>query len=396
MNEIISGVNASMRSLILIALLTFQTSAFSSDEAKPVSDNSQQIAATRSVMDQLLASLSTILPYAMKRSDFSDPTHREQILAELKKMDDSTQALSQHIKKYDHSYEFVAKSMSRDISESFSRYKQGSYTEANYLLLNLSENCVSCHMKVPDPGHAPRMDAFFKNIRISELTPPERAKLQVAMRQFDDALNTWEKMFATSDKPGSLFEMDALSEYLKVVVRVKMDLSRGKKTLDSIAAKAIVPQFVRREVKAWSKSLASLEPKLKQKSDKLKLAKSIIKTAQRNMEYPLDRVGFIDYVAASGLLSQYLSEGHSPLERAEAYYQLGVTEALIGRSVWVTQTASYLEAAIRTAPHSKIARSAFDAYEQQAILEYSGSRGIDIPDDVRIIIEELRRLAAAK
>lgn len=382
-----------MRNGIFSLVFIFCSTAYAADLKDK---DAQQVVETRSIMSQLFASLTAVLPYAMKYSDFSDPSHRDEILSELKKMNDSTQSLGQHVKRLDSSYEFIAKSMSRDINDSYNRYKRGSYAEANYLLQQLSENCISCHMKVPDPGHAPKVDVFFKNVRIAELDPAGRAKLQVALRQFDDALVTWEKMFSDYKSSGVFYEMDALTEYLKVLLRVKMDLPRARKTLAQIAAKPSIPQFAKREVQSWTNSLTFLEPKLKGAKNRLTLAKSIVKGAQRNMDYPMDRAGFVEYVVASGLLSQFLAEGHSPKERAEAYYYLGTTESLIGRSVWIPQTAFYFESAIRTAPHSAMAAKAFDSLEQQTTLEYSGSQGLDLPDDVRLNLEELRKLAAHK
>lgn len=71
---------------------------------------------------------------------------------------------------------------------------------------------------------------------------------------------------------------------------------------------------------------------------------------------------------------------------------LGITESLIGRSTWLSQTDYYYEASIRSAPKSKIAAKAMDALEQQVLMEYSGSGGTNIPDDIQANLDELRGL----
>jgi hypothetical protein len=77
---------------------------------------------------------------------------------------------------------------------------------------------------------------------------------------------------------------------------------------------------------------------------------------------------------------------------AKGYYLLGLTESLIGRTTWLTQTDYYFEASVRAAPKSKTASKALDALEQQILMEYSGSGGTNIPDDIQANLDDLRNL----
>ena len=356
-------------------------------ENSPAKDQAE----TRSIMAQIFSSLTTILPMSLDSKQFSDPSNRDKILSELRKMRDGSDTLVDHTKKFEGSFGFIAKSMSRDIKDIYKWYDKGATAESRYLLHQVSENCVSCHMKLPDPGHAPRMDNFFKNVSISTLSAPEKARLQVAMRQFDEALATWEQMFKTWPKPSELFAMDAIPEYLKVAIRVKGDARRPATTLDQLAKRTDLPKFMSREVTAWKTSLKRLTSEVGKKGNELDRAEKMVQNAKQTMEYPMDRTGLVDYIVASGLLNQYLNDKKIKADKtAEAYYLLGVTESLIGRSTWLSQTDYYFEAAVRAAPKSKIALKAFDALEQQILMEYSGSGGTHIPEDVSANLEELR------
>lgn len=378
---------------IFLSSICITRSAVAQDA--PPASKPETTAKTRSIMDQIFVSLTTVLPMSMDRNEYSSPANRDKISGELKKMNESTSALVEHTKKFEGSYGFVAKSMSRDIRDTYNWYQKGSYSESRYLLQQVSENCVSCHMKLPDPGHAPKMDQFFKETSIAKLAPPERARLQVALRQFDDALKTWEDMFASHRKPNELFAMDALTEYLKVAIRVKSDPARAEKTLTALTKRTDLLRFMQREVKSWKNSLVKLGPEVKKQGKELSRAAKIVQTARLNMDYPLDRTGLVDFIVASSLLNRTLNEGKpSKDDQSHAYYLLGLTETLIGRNTWLTQTDFYFEAAIRTAPKSKYAQLAFDALEQQLLLEYSGSGGINIPDDIRANLEELRALVS--
>ena len=366
-------------------------SAFSASAADTQTPKDQ--AETRSIMAQIFSSLTTVLPLSMDTKEFNDPKNRDKILTELRKMRDGTSSLVDHTKRFEGSYGFIAKSMSRDIKDIYNWYDKGATSESRYLLQQVSENCVSCHMKLPDPGHAPKMDHFFKDVAVAKLSAPEKARLQVALRQFDDALVTWEDMFKTWPKPNELFAMDTLPEYLKVVIRVKGDTKRGFTALDGLSKRVDLPKFMTREVTAWKTSLHRLSGEMTKTGNELARAEKIINNARQAMEYPMDRTGMVDYIVASGLLNRFLQDKAIKADKTSAaYYLLGITESLIGRSTWLTQTDYYLEASVRAAPKTKSALKSFEALEQQILMEYSGSGGTNIPDDVLSNLEELRGL----
>jgi hypothetical protein len=376
---------------IIITLLSSIGFAQYAKSSSAPTDNQQ--AATRSIMAQIFSSLTNVLPLSMSNKEFSDPKNRDRILADLRNMRDGTNALVEHTKKLEGSYGFIAKSMSRDIKDIYTWYDKGALAESRYLLQQVSENCVSCHMKLPDPGHAPRMDHFFKDVSVNKLSPPEKARLQVALRQFDDALGTWEDMFKTWPKPNELFAMDTLPEYLKVVIRVKKDPKRAIMALEGLGKRTDIPTFMAREVASWKSSLKKLAPEVTKNEQELARANKIVQNARMSMEYPMDRTALVDFIVASGLLNSYMQNKKISAENtAQAYYLLGITESLIGRSTWLTQTDYYLEASVRANPKSKTALRALDALEQQILMEYSGSGGTNIPDDVQSNLDDLRNL----
>lgn len=399
------SISVALCGAILVPSITFSKDEKKASKTPAKTDDislTKNPVETRHIMTQMFTALTTVLPLSLDDS-FSKPENREKILTELKRLRDSTEPLQSHTKPFEASFGYIAKAMERDIKDTYSRYQHGSYNEARFLLHQLSENCVSCHVKLPDPGHAPNMSQFFKDVNIAKLPPPERAKLQLALRQFDDAQKTWEDFFKT--RPASeLFAMDAVTEYLKVMIRVKQDPERAVQTLKSIAAKGNIPKATKRDVDSWIKSLESLKTEGQKSAkspseDELTRGRKIVEDAKKRMAYPMDRSGLVDFIVASGLLNRYLNESTSkptPDQRAEAFYLLGTTESLIGRSTWLSQTDFYYESAIRAAPKSKSAGLAYDALEQQVMLEYSGSGGIHVPEDVRANLDELHRLVQGK
>lgn len=375
-----------MKNIAMMLLLSF---SFTSMAAEPTKGEVE----TRKIMAGLYSSLIALLPLSMNTKEFNDPKNREKILSELEKMRDSANSFVAHTKRFDGSDGYIAKSMATDIRDIHGWFKNGAASESRYLLQQVADNCVGCHMKLPDPGHAPRMDGFFQNASVAQLSIPDKVRLQVALRQFDDALVTWEEMFKTWPNPSELFAMDTLPEYLKVVIRVKGDTSRALKTLEALSKRTDLPKYMDREVTAWKVSLVKLMGEMLKMGAELSRAEKIIKDARGQMDFPMDRAGFVDFVVASGLLNRHLLDKKNRADDiAQSYYLLGITESLIGRSTWLSQTDYYFEAAIRAAPKSNSAKRAFNALEQQIIMQNSGSAGMNIPDDIQENLEELRKM----
>ena len=53
----------------------------------------------------------------------------------------------------------------------------------------------------------------------------------------------------------------------------------------------------------------------------------------------------------------------------------------------------FLEQCIREFPNTEDARRAFKLYREVTILEYTGSSGTRVPDDVKLHLDELQALA---
>jgi hypothetical protein len=146
----------------------------------------------------------------------------------------------------------------------------------------------------------------------------------------------------------------------------------------------------------WIASLEELRTR-PSKGDQLDFARALIRKAKVEQSYPGSRDGLVELVAASGALQRYLASTEpTPAKASEAYYLLGVTEAYISRSHWVSETEFFLETSIRMDPKSPTARKAFALLDEYIRLGYSGSAGTHIPPDVRAKLNELHELISEK
>jgi tetratricopeptide (TPR) repeat protein len=222
----------------------------------------------------------------------------------------------------------------------------------------------------------------------------DRARLQAATRQFDAALGSYEAAFAAgSQDPFELLR--PLVDYLTICVRVKGEPGRAVPVLRKFAARPDTWVQLREDVTQWGHDLEQLTPQQLQ-SEEVALARALMKRGRDEGDYPADRRGLIQYLAASRILNRVVAvRREASPELAEAYYLLGAVEAQIGQDFWSSSADFYLEMAIRMAPGTESGRRAYALLEEQTLLGFTGSGGEHLPDEERARLAELKALVEA-
>lgn len=345
-------------------------------------------------MNKIYQALQELLPLSLEPGGFKHASQQKKVKEALATLSSEAKWIRRHAEPDDKGFAFLADSLVADATGAYRHFNEGRTAESQFLVRHVTENCIACHSRLPsDDAHPSKK--LFNAIDGKRLNKEQRALLLIATRQFDDAMKTFEDMF--NDRAflsSQAVLLNPFLDYLSVAVRVKGDYARARATLEKVLGYGALPERVTDDVTAWVNSLKQLEQKPPVGSDKLEMGRNLMASGKKEMEYPTDRSGLIYYLAASGLLNQYIHDD-KPADASklgEAYYLLGMAEAVTGRSYWLSQTDRYLEAAIRTAPSAPYARKAFNLLEENVVLGYSGSSGTHIPGDVKAKLHELNRL----
>lgn len=351
--------------------------------------------AARKDMRGLYASLAVLLPLSVDDASFRDPARQTEIRAALDELARRAQHVGDHVAGDDRRVQFLARSLSRETQEARLRFDEGRFDSAQFLVHRLTDFCVACHTRLPSSGDSPLASGFMGDAALAALPPPERASIQVATRRFDDALSTYEALFASPVVPPAAL-LAPLYEYLRVSIRVKNDLERPRPVLRKLAARPDLWSNLRGDVEDW---LSALDRHVadSQKQPSIRSARTKLEEAQSRMRFPTDRRGLVQQLLASAELHRYLEEhpGQTGPDMAEAYYLLGLIEARTHFDSLVSESNFYLETAIRLAPTDEIGRQAFELLEEQTVLGWTGSGGDHMPEAIRRHLEELRALVEA-
>jgi tetratricopeptide (TPR) repeat protein len=351
------------------------------------------------LMREILAALAFVLPRSMDPSHFADPEDSEAIGRTLHGMAARADELENHGAERGSGFQHLASALARDVREADRRFRDGRVEESAFLVQQLTENCLACHARLPSASNGNLGQQLVQEMDMEGLTLAERARLQMATRQFVASLETWEKIFASPDTtPAQLDRMGYLGDYLTVCIRVTGDPQRALATLRRLAKRTDTSDWVARDLAAWIGTLEELQKRGLETGDGsgLETARSLLDESDRVRERPADKTGLVYDLVASSLLYRYTeSRPWGSRDVAEAYYLLGVAESRIDRSYWISQSEFYLETAIRMAPDAPFARLAYDHLEKMTLEGYTGSSGVHLPDDVREKLEALQKLIDA-
>jgi len=374
-----------LRSGIQLALVVF--GAFSTLAA----DAPYAPEPTREVMRVIFSQLQVALPLAVDAKVFRDPKQAGKIRTALKTLADAAHGLDSHGQGLDPGGLYLARSLERDARRAVQFFEEHKYDSAEFFVGQLTESCIGCHSRLPSPSDAPLARGFAARADVTHLDPLERARLEVATRQFGDALGTLEKVFASEDVPP--YELlGPLTDYLTICVRVVGDTARPVPVLKNLAKREDLWSALRSDVEAWTHYLPELATR-DFGGDPIERARALINEGRQLILFPSDRRALVHYVFASKLLHRYVSTQREPGPGlANAYYLLGVAESRIGPNFWISQAEFYLETAVRMSPGTDVGRDAYALLEEETLSGYTGSGGLELPEDVEGHLRELRQL----
>jgi hypothetical protein len=371
---------------VLLSLAFFVSSPANTTADAPPGD-------WQATMRDIFQALITVFPASLDTQQFQDPAQRPRMLAALRTLAQHTGQLASHGQNVPQYLDFLRHSLASDAQTVLQRYEQRQYQAAQFALHHLTEHCFACHSKLPTQRRFVLGQRFLAEVPLANLSLKERARLAVATRQFDTALEFYETLFQSPTiTSGDIGLMGAFEDYLKIVMRVYNDPRRALLTLETFRQRPDVPFYLTEQLGSWVDTLKEVHG-VEAPDDILPYARTLIREGQQRNRFPADWLGLVHFVVASGLLHRYVdTRTVTEIPLAEAYYLLGVAESHISRTLWMSETEFFLEAAIRLAPQSVPARKAYAFLEQYVMVRHMGSSGLHLPADIQARLAALRRL----
>jgi hypothetical protein len=247
-------------------------------------------------------------------------------------------------------------------------------------------DCFSCHATY-------KVSSEYSNTAMVDesLNPLERARFLMATRQFTEAKKTL--LSALDDDAYRLYDDQILRSLLLIETRVSKDpkeslemfrgiLKSGKLPLDD----AHTVQLWLKGMEAWSKAPAVRE------ANKLTTGERLIRAgATRGIDFTQDDVALL---RGTALVHETLETGNlNESQRRKAIYLLGYAYSQLPQFFTEGWDELYLEKCIKEFPNTQEAKWAYNIYSDKVMNDFAGSGGINIPAEIKLHLEELRKKA---
>lgn len=345
------------------------------------------------IMHRVFAALAHLLPLSIDEDRFLDPSEQADIQNNINTLLESAKQLETHARGQDLEFALSSKSLSDTVEELRYYYGDDQPEYARPYVFDLTQRCVACHSRLPSARDFPFAARLMDRIELDILPLQEKAELQVATRQFSDALSTWETLFADPTADPIDIDLDGdLIDYLVVSIRVQHQLDRPKQILQKYSRRPNLPFYIQRHLGVWLSSLEELSGELDPPPN-LERARMLFSQADDLSVFPAGRERVIQDIVISSILYRYIDEQKGRREGAdiaEAYYMIGVIEARTVRPYWAVPQVTFLfEAAIRAAPNGPFAKEAYAVLEEYTLLGSSSPNALERMEQLRQMIEPL-------
>jgi len=359
---------------------------------------------TRHIMQDVADSLEILLPLSLDSDTFLDPENRDLIMQKLARLEQSADALADHGASQSLDFQLMAAAFARAAKRIRDNYQYLHPAEARYFLTDLTQHCVACHSRDAAPQDFPLSQLLNRYLAEEPLDEREQARLQVALRQFDDAMETWEGVLSDPAVDAVDMSLDGdFVEYLTVAVRVQREYQRAAGELADIVGRGDTPFYLRRRLQTWIDDLDSAAQSASQSGEQplaMERAREWFRQPDTQPGLLWNDAQLVSDLALSARLRDLIAApdavedaGISPAELAEVYYMLGVLEArTIGLYTALPTMERFWEAAIRTAPDSRYALESYALLEESAATAFSGELPFEQTDETFARLAELRKL----
>ena len=357
-------------------------------------------------MRELRQVLADLMPDVMSDARFFDPANAKRIekssgrlagLSHSLNADAAINPVASAPADGDLSIPMIAELFQQEARRAHQAFKSGQKRYAQGVLASVPGFCLGCHTR---HGKGPELSADFLAPRPQFARKLDQARFEAATRQFDSSLALFSQIIG-DPKAAGVSGLDwerASRNALAIAVRVKNDPVLAGHLLDQILSAKDAPYFFREQAKKWKESIAEWKaesPSPITSEDGLWVeAKRLSAKAEGRQKYPMDRSGALDYLRATRASHDLLRAYPNGVHSQDALFFLGVGyEALQDMELW-TLDQLYFEACVRRDPHSVTARSCLLRYEEAVYAGFTGSGGTDIPADIALKLDGLRKLTA--
>ena len=382
---------------ILVNIPSFSVAKSATQDSQPKAEVNSQ-AQWKKKMQSLYQSLTELLTDVSSDQRYYDSKNSSRIEREIKTISALSHELNMNSKdafQADPSLQIFSGLLAGETTEAYSSFRAGHKVYARDIMRSIPTNCLACHSR---NATGPNFSSLPLEPN-APLKPLEQAEFFAATRQFDRAVELFQKVIRGKLKPKSeSYDLEkATHDALLIAVRIKHDSSLAKSIAQSVIDNPDSPQFLTDDAVHWKKStedwVSEGAREIKTEEGMHAEALRLIAHARANQSYAIDHSEDITYLRASAVLFDLIQLAPNGKYLSDALLLLGMCYEVINPRRMEDLHNIYYEACIQHSPHTEIARTCYRRYEQSIYAGFTGSSGTHLPEDIKQKLLELWSLA---
>lgn len=340
-------------------------------------------------MNSLLIPFKAVQPYIASQSEFTKPENKERVFSIIQELRSNFHRLESLPSEYRGlpGFDENLREIADLLDDSSRRFAEGKSSYAWWRMRKLPSNCFACHATY-------KVSSSYSNSGVIDesLDPLNKGRFMLATRQFKEAREQFSAVLR--DPAQTLYYNEALRSLLLITTRIDKDPQAGIKLLSETIDSSKLPEEDASEAREW---IAELKRWQSEKSaphrDTVAFAEQLI-TSGAIQSKDTGRQNDVNLLRGSAILHDQLEHGAIHKDaRPRALYLLGFAYSKLPLFFSESWAEMYLERCIKEAPGSVAAKRAFTTYRDHIVDDYTGTAGTEMPDDVKLHLEELRKKA---
>ncbi len=352
-------------------------------------------------MNRAFMALSELIPYLSEEKKFKEKTNRvivEKNIRELgQAFKDAKHATVLKEDLFAPSYSVIRE----NLDQSLTSFKKGDVDFAYWRLQEMTAQCLDCHTRLP-PSYA---SSFQNGEMVIDTTkfkdPYDLGIAQMIVRRYAEAKASFTR--SIQDKLIKEDEMDIDRPFKQILLMGTKVLKDPENQIaffsDYLKNERLSPE-IKELLSLWVGDLKEWknEPALNSGfSTDQEVEKFINKRLKPlTVQMLFDGSRDVDLLLASGLLSHYFFQNPNTKLAPDLSFWLGWAEIYLKREDFFGSGDRFLKQCIRRYPKHPMAKQCFEHYKENVEFEFSGSRGANIPSDMKEELKELESLLPKK
>ncbi len=344
-------------------------------------------------MKTLENSLIELYPLVLSPQDFGKKDNQDKILFHLERLNAISKKVnhSPMSQMNDPSLAYISFDFKEQVELSKNSFESGNKDFARFELLKTTNFCIECHTQ---SNKGPNFSSSKIKENFAKLATLDQAEILTATRKFDEALAKYKEFFELKEVSWDYqFRAEsALHNSLSILVRYKRDPKKTNEFLTQAAKSQFLPLYLKNMIQVWLEDIHTWSLAKDKKVSLTTLKVWIERTISRRFDYG-SLGGEIWNQLAISHLHEMLESKLDSKQQAEVFWYLGSSYINSLTHFQTSLGEKYLEACIKTVPHSSQAKKCYAKMEEYLFDMYSGSAGTFMPLTEDMKLKELKKIA---